>query len=169
MSGSEGATKGKDNKKDGGGGTANAAITEEDGVWSVFKPMDLIAAQSETESVSSWDYVVLSFKLDDDQGLMPDLLAVSDSDSESDGSNKSSEWLSDEESSEASTFEDGLLERLSAELADVFEDELSGKVESVAAVLTKIAPSAGPRIELYATQHLSPYHNQFTSYHDISP
>jgi hypothetical protein len=83
---------------------------------------------------------------------MPDLLAVSDSDSESDGLDESSEWLSevgDEESSDASTFEDGLLERLSAELADVFEDELSGEVDSVAAVLTEIAPSAGPHIELY--------------------
>ena len=179
MSGGEGSAKGKD-KKDGGGGAANAAIAEEDGVWSVFEAADLLNAPSETESVSSWDYVcsnssVSSFELDNDQGSMPDLVDVSDSDSESDQSDESSEWLSevgDEESSGASTFEDGLLEMLSAELADIFEDEHSGEVEAVAAVLTEIAPSAGPRIELYdsgATQHLSPYRDQFTSYQDIPP
>lgn len=132
MSGGESAAKGKDkdNKKEGSSGTANAAIDEEDGVWSVFEAVDLLNAPSETESVSSWDYVhssssVSSFEPDDDQGSMPDLIALSDSDSESDGSDESSEWLSevgDEESSEASA---RLLLRLAPVLSSMIPVPLS--------------------------------------------
>jgi hypothetical protein len=186
MSGGDGAAKGKDEKKkDGGaGGSANAAISEDDGVWSVFEPADLfaddssISALSDTESVSSWDYIYsnssASSMADDDGNSMPDLQEVSDSETESDsGDDESSDWLSevgDEESSEASTLGDALLEALSAELADIFEDDFSG--DSVDAALTEEALSAGPRIELYdsgSTQHLSPYRDQFTSYRDIPP
>jgi len=185
MSGGDGAAKGKDEKKDGGGsGSANAAIAEDDGVWSVFEPADLfaddssISAHSETESVSSWDYItnssVSSFEDEDDGNSMPDLQEVSDSEADSDsGDDESSDWLSevgDNESFEASTLGDVLFEALSAELADISEDDIYG--DSVDAVLTEEALSAGPRIELYdsgSTQHLSPYRDQFTSYHDIPP
>ena len=190
MSGGDGAAKGKDKKKEGGSsGSANAAIAEDDGVWSVFEPADLfdddisVTEQSETGSVSSWDYVqnnlsASSLEPDDDGDSMPDLQEVSDSDTEhgsdaesQSGEDEGSNWLSevgDGESPGASTFGDELLNALSAELADIFEDDGSG--DSAAAAFTEEALSAGPHVELYdsgSTQHLFPYHDQFTSYHNI--
>ena len=192
MSGGDYATKGKDERKESGSsGSVNAVIAEDDGVWSVFEPADLfdddisVTDRSETGSSSSWDYVqnnssASSLETDDDGNSMPDLQEVSDSDTERDsdtesesGDDESSDWLSevgDRESSGASTFGDELLDALSAELADIFEDDISG--DSAAAAFTEEALSAGPRVELYdsgSTQHLSPYRDQFTSYHDIPP
>jgi hypothetical protein len=192
MSGGDYATKGKDERKESGSsGSVNAAIAEDDGVWSVFEPVDLfdddisVTDRSKTGSSSSWDYVqnnssASSLETDDNGNSMPDLQEVSDSDTECDsdpesesGDDESSDWLSevgDRESSGASTFGDELLDALSAELADIFEDDISG--DSAAAAFTEEALSAGPRVELYdsgSTQHLSPYRDQFTSYHNIPP
>jgi hypothetical protein len=99
---------------------------------------------------------------------------VLDSDTEHDsGDDEVSDWLSeveDEEFLKALIFRDELLDALSTELADIFEDDVSG--DSVVAALIKEALSAGSCIKLYdsgSTEHLSPYRDLFTSYCEIFP
>ena len=190
MSNGDGTTKGKDERKEGeSSGSVTAVIAEDDGVWSVFEPVDLfdddisITDQSKTESISSWNYIqnnssALSLEPDDNGDSMSDLQEVSDSDTKHDldaksesGDDKGSDWLSevgDGESSGASTFRDELLNALFTELVDIFKDNISG--DSATAVFTEEALLAGPCVELYdsgSTQHLSLYCSQFTSYYNI--
>jgi hypothetical protein len=194
MSGGDCAGKGKDNKKDTNlSGSANAAIAEENGAWSVHQGCDVFDdddADSEFGSVNSWDYVhsnssISSFEDEDDYALMPDLQSVSDSnESDDNGDDEGSDWLSKIDEFDVSeahensivseiTFEFSLEARANGDVdgfVGVSDIPLNGEGEMTAAVLTDDALLAGPRVELYdsgSMEHLSPYHDQFTSYQDI--